>query len=108
MACPLGVMHCGDITLPTIVQPAGAFAGSLRTLLTELKLPASSAVVGRVRFCGGAGSRSLFHSSPAKKNSLPRLIGPPSVQPKSLKRKGGRGELVALAFLASKTSLRTY
>src|SRR6266581_4181162 len=59
MACPLGEMHCGDMTLPTIVHPAGAVAGLVSGCGNgeALKLPASSALVGRVRFCARTANR---------------------------------------------------
>ena len=110
-------MHWGDITLPTIVHPAGAFGGLTRTLPEALKLPASSAVVGRVMFCGCAAMRIFFHSWPAKKNSLPRTMGPPTDHPKSLKRRGGLSTLPPVpgaafyldeAKVASKMLLRKY
>src|SRR5215813_5964704 len=118
MACPLGVMHWGDITLATIVHPAGTFGGVLSvTPFNPVKFPISSAEVGRVRFCANAAMRSFFHSWPAKKNSLPRLIGPPNEYPKSLNRRGGLITLsgapgaafnLDAALAASKISLRTY
>src|ERR1700719_3175232 len=82
-------MHCDDITLLTIVHPGGAFGGVLSVTPEALKLPASSCEVGTVRFTGLCDMRILFHSSPAKKNSLPRLMGPPTSQPKSLYRMAG-------------------
>src|SRR5215831_678080 len=101
-----------------MLHPAGAFEGFLRTTpFKPLKLPASSAVVGTVRFCGDAAIRSFFHSWPAKKNNLPRLIGPPTDQPKSLKRSGGLIRVLGVpgaafnldaGLAALKMSLRTY
>src|SRR5690349_19915923 len=104
-------MHCGLITLLVIVHPAGALGGVFSCSLgrTSLKLPCSSAVVGTVKFCGLAERRIFFHSCPAKKNSLLWIIGPPTFQPKSLKR---RGEVFVpftfeLGLRASNISLRT-
>src|SRR6266702_1462916 len=70
-----------------------------------LKSPVSSAAVGTVLDCGVAVRRILFHSSPAKKNSLPRLMGPPKSHPKSLKRRGVFSAPGA-GFFASSFSLR--
>src|SRR6185369_17797907 len=102
-------MHCGDKILPTMVQPAGALGGVTSTTgvlkaRRALKLPANSADVGMVRFCGVADCRILFHSSPTKKNSLCLKIGPPTFHPKSLNRNLGftAGEVgVAFSFEAT-------
>src|SRR6478735_4987906 len=50
------------------------------------KSPFSSAVVGRLTRVPAVCWRMRRHSSPAKKKSLFFLIGPPTSQPKSLKR----------------------
>src|SRR6266481_8464770 len=70
-----------------------------------LKSPLTSALVGRVLTAAFADLRILFHSCPPKKNTFPRLMGPPKSQPKSLNR---RGPLTApgVGSRASRTSLR--
>src|SRR5260370_26507022 len=88
MVSPSVVIHAELITLFVMVQPAGAFAGVLSTIGNALKSPLISAAVGRFLVAAFANRRILFHSSPAKKKSLPRLIGPPKSHPKSLNRTG--------------------
>src|ERR1700730_28557 len=70
-----------------------------------LKSRLISALVGSVLTAGFANRRILFHSCPPKKKSLPRLMGPPKSQPKSLKRSG---PLIApgVGSLASNASFR--
>src|SRR5258705_3058669 len=120
MALPSAEMHWGDIILPTMVHPAGALGGvtsifGVDSANSALKLPVRSADVGMVRFWVVADCRILFHSSPAKKNNLCLMIGPPTFHPKSLNLKVGftTGE-VGVAFsleatlTASNLSLRRY
>src|SRR5260370_8514821 len=105
MALPSVVIHAELLTLFVMVQPAGAFAGVLRTIGNALKSPLISAAVGRFLVAAFANRRILFHSSPAKKKSLPRLIGPPKSHPKSLNR-SGPFTAPGVGSLASKTLFR--
>ncbi len=68
-------------------------SGSRSAVVRWLKLPLRIAVVGRV--CSeGLEKRSIcFHSTPAKKNSLSLITGPPSAPPKSLYLRSDRGTL---------------
>ncbi len=74
-------------------------------LSSALKSPLSSATVGTVLVCGDAVTRIRFHSCPAKKNNLPRFMGPPTSHPKSLNRSGPFSAPGA-GFRASSLSLR--
>src|SRR5271169_2652893 len=102
MAAPSPVIHAGFMTLGAVnrvpPQLAGMTAGVLSVsgvapVRTSVKLPAASAAVGNVcvsvELCKPAADpRNLFHSWPAKKNSLPFWrygMGPPKSHPKSFK-----------------------
>src|SRR5262249_56988595 len=58
---------------------------------TPWKSPFLSALFGMVRDLAPANCRMYFHSWPTKKNSLSRLIGPPTFHPKSLNLSAGLG-----------------
>src|SRR5215472_9784378 len=64
---------------------------SLPGATTPWKSPLLSAPFGMVRDLAPANCRMYFHSWPTKKNSLSRLIGPPTFHPKSLNLSAGLG-----------------
>src|SRR5262245_23699655 len=76
------------------------------------KSPLRSARVGIVRKVEPVKRRMYFHSIPAKKKNLSRMIGPPRLQPKLLYRNAGRStsglRVLLKKLLASSLSFRMY
>src|SRR5260370_41806372 len=79
----LGPNPFGGVWVLAVVLPG--MVVSIGQLATSFQLPANSEADG-THMCLDRPRISLSHSSAQKKNSLPFLMGPPMVEPKSSRR----------------------